>query len=67
MLSAKGGAAPKALKDVLGKVVSEYNRLVTVKKHRIDTAKRSLCYNMFPSKNSVHFKAIFSAAFQFGI
>ena len=38
--------ASKALKDLLGKVVAEYNRMVTVKKHRIDGPKRALCYNM---------------------
>lgn len=58
MLSAKGGSAPKALKDVLGKVVSDYNKLVTVKKHRIDSMKRALCYNMFPSMNSVPFSRL---------
>ena len=38
----------KALKDHLAKVTADYNRMVTVKKHRIDSQKRSLCYNMFP-------------------
>ena len=40
-------SGPKALKDLLAKVVSEYNKMVTVKRHRIDGAKRSLCYSMF--------------------
>jgi len=45
--TAKGGTgSSRALKDVLGKVVSDYNKLVTVKKHRIDSGKRALCYNM---------------------
>ena len=46
-----GGGGGKALKDLLSKVVSEYNKLVTVKKHRIDTHKRALCYNMRLSHN----------------
>lgn len=47
LATSKGGTgSSRALKDVLGKVVSDYNKLVTVKKHRIDSAKRSLCYNM---------------------
>ena len=62
--SAKGGGAPKALKDVMGKVVSDYNRLCTVKKHRIDGVKRCLCYNLFPSINSGPFSClVFSLQF----
>ena len=35
------------LRDLLSKVVAEYNRLTTVKKHRIDSGRRSLIYNLF--------------------
>lgn len=36
-----------ALKDLLAKTIAEYNRLVTIKKHRIDGTKKQLIYNMF--------------------
>ena len=36
-----------ALKDVLGRVVAEYNRMTTVRRHRIDGARRQLVYNLF--------------------
>lgn len=39
--------APKPLKDALGKFVAEYNRVRTNKRHRVDSSKRSLVYNMF--------------------
>ena len=45
-MASKSAGSGKALKDLLSKVVAEYNRLVTVKKHRIDGSKRQLCYNM---------------------
>ena len=35
-----------ALKDLLAKVVAEYNRLCTVKRHRIDSQRRALIYNL---------------------
>lgn len=34
------------LKDALSRVIADFNRLVTVKKHRVDTARRNLCYNL---------------------
>lgn len=34
------------LKDVLKKCVASYNRMVTVKKHKIDSAKWALIYNL---------------------
>lgn len=40
----------KPLKDLLSKVVADYNRMVTVKHHRIDGSRRSLVYNMFLGK-----------------
>lgn len=40
-------AAKTPLKDLLGKVVAEYNRLCTNKKHRIESQRRSLVYNLF--------------------
>lgn len=36
-----------ALKDVLGRVVAEYNRMTSVRRHRIDGARRQLVYNLF--------------------
>ena len=35
------------LKDVLNSVIASYNRLCTNKKHRIESNKRALAYNMF--------------------
>ena len=34
------------LKDLLGKVVSAYNKEVTVRRHRLDTARKGLLYNL---------------------
>ena len=34
------------LKDLLKKCVASYNRMVTVKKHKIDSAKWALIYNL---------------------
>ena len=34
------------LKDCLAKVIADFNKMVTIKKHRIDSARRSLCYNL---------------------
>ena len=36
----------KALKDLLNKVIGDFNKLVTVKKHRIDTQRKALVYNL---------------------
>ena len=36
----------KALKDLLAKTVGEFNKLCTVKQHRIDTKRRTLLYNL---------------------
>lgn len=35
-----------ALKDSLNKVVADFNRMITIKKHRIDTGKKALVYNL---------------------
>ena len=43
---AKAGAKTN-LKDLLAKVAAEYNKLCTLKSHRVDTNKRQLIYNMF--------------------
>lgn len=47
-----------ALKDVLNRVVADFNRLTTVKKHRIDAGRKSLIYNLLrcPSEflNALH-------------
>ena len=42
--------ASKALRDILNLLVAQYNKMTTNKKHRIDTAKRALIYNMFLSQ-----------------
>ena len=36
-----------ALKDLVAKATADYNRMVTVKKHRIDGGKKALIYNLF--------------------
>ena len=38
--------ASKALKDLINKCVTEINKLTTVKKHRIDTSRKALIYNL---------------------
>ena len=43
----RSGAAKLPLKDVLGKVIAQYNRMVTIKRHRIESARRALIYNLF--------------------
>lgn len=42
---AKGGAS-KALKDLIFKVCASYNALCTIRKHRIDTQRKALIYNL---------------------
>ena len=42
---AKPGAS-KALKDLLSKCITEFNKLCTIKKHQIDTARKALIYNL---------------------
>ena len=42
---AKAGAKTST-KDLLGKVVADYNRLCTQKNHRVDSLKKQLTYNM---------------------
>ena len=36
-----------ALKDILGTVIAEYNKFCSNKRHRIDSTRRSLIYNLF--------------------
>ena len=36
----------KALKDLLAKTVGEFNKLCTIKQHRIDTKRKTLLYNL---------------------
>ena len=38
--------ASRALKDILSALVAVYNKMATVKKHRIDSGRKSLIYNM---------------------
>ena len=40
-----------ALKDVLGKVVAEYNRLCTLKRHKVDSHRRALIYDLLLAEN----------------
>lgn len=40
------GKDKQPLKDLLSRVAADYNRMCTIKKHRIDTGKRALLYNL---------------------
>lgn len=44
--SGKAGVS-KALKDCLNRAVAEYNKMVTVRRHRIENVKKGLIYNLF--------------------
>ena len=37
------------LKDGLNKVIADYNKMTTLKRHRIDSLKRAMCYNLLLS------------------
>jgi hypothetical protein len=37
---------PIPLRDLLNRVIAEYNKMVSVKKHRIDTGRKNLIYNL---------------------
>ncbi|CAK9076606.1 Uncharacterized protein SCF082_LOCUS36896, partial [Durusdinium trenchii] len=41
------------LKDILGRVTSEYNKMVSIKRHRIDTTRKNLAYNLLRSPSEV--------------
>ena len=43
----KIGRGTTALRDVLGRVVSEYNKMIVNKKHRIDAGRKNLLLNLF--------------------
>ena len=43
---ARGGRT--GLRDLLIRVVSEYNRIVTKKSHRIDSGRKAMIFNLFP-------------------
>ena len=47
------GKQKMALKDLLNRVVAEYNRSTTIKKHRIDGARKNLLYNMLLGLNQL--------------
>lgn len=38
--------ARSSLKDCLNRTIAEYNRSVTVKKHRVDAQRKQLIYNL---------------------
>ena len=43
---ARRPGAKTALKDVLSRCIAEYNKMTTLKRHRIDSSKRALIYNL---------------------
>ena len=53
---ASGPARP--LKDLLTKCTAEYNKLCSSKKHRVDSARKSLIYNMLLDYFDVFFKPL---------
>ena len=40
------GKTKSALKDSLSRICADYNKMVTVKRHRLDGQRRQLIYNM---------------------
>ena len=46
-LEKKLGRGKMALRDILGRVVSEFNKMIVNKKHRIDAHRKSLLLNLF--------------------
>lgn len=40
------------LKDLLARVTADYNRMVSLRRHRIDTPRKSLLYNMLLGSES---------------
>lgn len=45
-LEKRMGKSKSTLRDILGKVAASYNSMVTIKRHRIDSNKRSMLYNL---------------------
>lgn len=50
MIERKMNKSNKALKDVMARVVSDYNKMVSIKRHKIDGSRRNLIYNLFLSQ-----------------
>ena len=46
------------LRDAMTKVIAEYNRIVTVRRHRVDSARRSLIYNLLLGQNFDGFELV---------
>lgn len=40
------GKTKMALKDILSRVIADFNKMVSIKRHRIDGVKKALLYNM---------------------
>ena len=49
-LEKKLGRGKSTLRDVLGRVVSEFNKMNANKRHRIDSGRKALLLNMLLSK-----------------
>lgn len=45
-VQAKRSGTKTALKDLLARCVADYNKLCTIKRHRVDSAKRATIYNL---------------------
>jgi len=46
VLERRMGKSKAALRDLLNRTCAEYNKMTTVKKHRIDGPRKSLLYNL---------------------
>ncbi len=45
------GRSKATTKDLLARVCAQYNRMTTIKKHRVDGARKSLLYNLLLGEN----------------
>lgn len=55
--------AKAPLKDCLSKVVASYNKMCTNKKHKVDSAKRALVYNLHFGPCPVWFSSLIPSSF----
>ena len=46
-ISASKGGVKSTLRDLLTRVASTYNKMTSIKRHRIDGTRKNLLYNMF--------------------
>lgn len=44
------GKQKMPLRDLLNRIVADYNRMTTIRKHRIDSNRKNLVYNLWLDK-----------------